>query len=76
MLIQLKLQVAEVGASKMEQKFKKGAHYTAFNNDVDVTLHGGIWIVGVSCGSRAVCCNNYLWVVNTNVGRRLACDSL
>ena len=55
---------------------KKGAHYTAFNNDVDVTLHGGHWYDGVSCGSRAVRCNGFLWYVGTIVGCRLACDSL
>ena len=45
-----------------------------FNNDVDVTLHGGDWSDGVSCGSRAVYCANYLWNVHSAVGCRLACD--
>ena len=61
---------------KNATEVKKGAHYTAFNNDVHVTLHGGAWRDGVSCGSRAVHCFHCLWLVDTFVGCRLACDSL
>jgi formylglycine-generating enzyme required for sulfatase activity len=61
---------------KNATEVKKGAHYTAFNNDVHVTLHGGNWYAGASCGSRTVYCSDFLWNVNTHVGCRLACDSL
>jgi hypothetical protein len=37
---------------------------------------GGNWNNGVICGGRAVNLNNYPWNVNTNIGSRLACDSV
>jgi hypothetical protein len=37
---------------------------------------GGNWNNGVNCGGRAVNLNNYPWNVNTNIGSRLACDSV
>jgi hypothetical protein len=37
---------------------------------------GGNWNNGVNCGARAVNVNNYPWNVNTNIGSRLACDSV
>ena len=55
---------------------KKGALYTYFDNDLDVTLHGGGWAAGSSCGSRAVVCCHYPWYVSALVGCRLSCDSL
>ncbi len=61
---------------KNATEVKKGAHYTAFNNDVHVALHGADWNDGVSAGSRTVYCSSYLWSVSTHVGCRLACDSL
>jgi hypothetical protein len=39
-------------------------------------LCGGNWNNGVHCGSRAVNLNNYPWNVNTNIGSRLACDTV
>lgn len=59
-----------------KEQVKKGAHYTAFDNDVDVTLHGGYWSGGASCGSRAVGCRSSLWAVTSYVGCRLSCDTL
>ena len=57
-------------------EIKKGAYYAAFDNDVKVSLHGGDWNDGAACGSRTVACDASLWVVGTNVGCRLASDSL
>jgi hypothetical protein len=37
---------------------------------------GGDWNNGVACGGRSVNLDNYPWNVNTNIGSRLACDSV
>ena len=37
---------------------------------------GGSWSNGVRCGSRAVFCGNYPWIVGTSLGVRCVCDSL
>jgi hypothetical protein len=37
---------------------------------------GGNWNNGVNCGGRTVNLNDYPWNVNTNIGSRLACDSV
>jgi hypothetical protein len=39
-------------------------------------MYGGNWNNGVNCGPRTVNLNNYAWNVNTNIGSRLACDTL
>mgnify|MGYP000793101413 CR=1 FL=1 len=39
-------------------------------------IGGGNWYDGVHCGSRAVACHYYPWIVYTGIGVRCVCDSL
>ena len=53
-----------------------GQIYMPSQTALRALLGGGDWNGGVHCGSRAVHCSGYPWIVNTYFGVRCVCDSL
>lgn len=53
-----------------------GQAYMYSSTGLHALIGGGAWDFGVLCGSRAVRCTRYPWVVDTGVGVWCVCDSL
>lgn len=63
-------------AWRNQANIKKGAIYSGNDYDPRLSLHGGNWSFGSSCGSRTLDCYSCPWHVNSGVGCRLASASL